>query len=138
MSQTSLVVCVPEAEVLVANLRQQYDPAASLGMPAHIMLMYPFAPLQDFVHAAVFERLQDIANRFTVFDFSLASVGRFPRVAYLQPEPATPFIALTQAVWNAFAQYRTAAASGGSSGSAIVPHVTAANGSAQDADLAQR
>ncbi len=118
---------------MVASLRAQYDPAARLGMPAHITLMFPFVPRQE-LNALALGRLQDIANCFSAFDFSLASVGRFPRTAYLEPHPASVFIELTQAVFQVFAPDRLCAQSGVH---AIVPHVTAANGNAQHAELAQ-
>ena len=35
---------IGEAGPIVAPLRLQYDRAASLGVPAHITLLYPFRP----------------------------------------------------------------------------------------------
>ncbi len=117
---------------MVAGLRDRFDPAAKLGMPAHITLAFPFMP-PETVSPAVLQRLQGIANRFTTFDYSLAGVGRFPRAAYLEPVPAAPFIALTQAVFQAFPQHPP---NTGSSNT-VVPHVTVANGSADAADAVQ-
>src|ERR1051325_8060387 len=41
-SESALVVLVPEAEVFAKPFRDQYDPSAAAGMPAHITLLYPF------------------------------------------------------------------------------------------------
>ena len=39
------------------------------------------------------------------FEFSLARVARFPATAYLEPEPAAPFIALTESLFREFPQF---------------------------------
>ena len=43
MSQTALIITVPEAEQLVGEYRDRYDPSAMFGVPAHLSLLYPFA-----------------------------------------------------------------------------------------------
>ena len=40
--ESALVVLVPEAEVVVKSFRDQYDPLAANGCPAHVTLLYPF------------------------------------------------------------------------------------------------
>jgi hypothetical protein len=40
--ESALVVLVPEAEAATKPFRDQYDPAAAAGVPAHITLLYPF------------------------------------------------------------------------------------------------
>ena len=37
--QSALVVLVPEAEGLVKDFRDRYDPSATAGVPAHITLL---------------------------------------------------------------------------------------------------
>ena len=44
MPETALVVEVPEAEPLVSQWRAQHDWSAQRGVPAHITILYPFAP----------------------------------------------------------------------------------------------
>ena len=41
-SESALVVLVPEAEAIAKPFRDQYDPSAAAGVPAHITLLYPF------------------------------------------------------------------------------------------------
>jgi 2'-5' RNA ligase len=76
--ESALVVLVPEAEALVKPFRDQYDPSAAAGMPAHITVLYPFKPPQDLT-AAVVTALQELFTRFSSFTFSLAHVRRLPR-----------------------------------------------------------
>jgi O-methyltransferase involved in polyketide biosynthesis len=44
-SETALVVMAAEAEAQVAPIRSIHDPAAALGVPAHITLLHPFVPV---------------------------------------------------------------------------------------------
>ena len=46
MPETALVIAVPEAEPLVSDWRAQHDWSAQRGVPAHITLLYPFAPIE--------------------------------------------------------------------------------------------
>ena len=41
---SALLVEVPEAEPLVRQWRMDLDPHAALGVPAHITVLFPFAP----------------------------------------------------------------------------------------------
>lgn len=66
------------------------------------------------------------------FDFSLSKVGRFPLTAYLAPEPAEPFVALTQRLAKAFPDFPPFAGAFDT----IVPHLTIAHGDAADAEVA--
>ncbi len=50
--------------------------------------------------AADLAALQSIAAADTPIAFSLTSVGRFDHALYLVPEPAGPFVALTDAIWS--------------------------------------
>lgn len=120
---SALAVEVPEAEPLVAPLRERHDPTACLGVPAHITVLVPFmAPrlLTEVVEHQI-ERL--IATQ-AEFSFELTRVGRFPGVAYLAPDPAQPFIELTRSVVRAFPGYPPYAGQF----SCIVPHLTVAHG----------
>jgi hypothetical protein len=42
--ESAVLLCVPEAEALVGTWRQQHDPSAARGVPAHVPLLYPFLP----------------------------------------------------------------------------------------------
>ena len=101
MSITALAVDVPEAERLVGSLREQHDPTTRLGVPAHITVLVPFmAPEQ--LTPAIEARLERTFRMHPAFDFALAGVGRFPGVAFLAPEPAARFMALTEAMVSEF------------------------------------
>jgi 2'-5' RNA ligase len=100
--ESALMVLVPEAETLAKPFRDRYDPSAAAGVPAHVTLLYPFKPPDD-VDQAVIERLRDCFRRFAAFQFSLASVRRFPdAVLYLAPEPDEPFRRLVRAICDLY------------------------------------
>lgn len=120
---TAFVVAVPEAEARVASLRARFDPSAALGVPAHITVLHPFMP-PAMVTPEVLERAATALRGLRTFDFVLAQVARFPDVLYLAPQPAAPFVALTEALVRAFAQYPPF----GGAHDSIVPHLTVAQG----------
>lgn len=132
MAQTGLIVRVAEAEPRVAHLRERFHPVAKLGVPAHITVLYPFMP-PECIDGAVVRQIQEAVGGVAAFGFTLATVGRFPATAYLAPEPAAPFIALTQSLAQAFPDFPPF----GGEFETIVPHLTVAHGCATDADTAQ-
>jgi len=67
-SESALTVNVPEAEPYVGALRGRCDPAAKLGVPAHINVLYPFIPPERITHAIV-RRVRDTLSSFAAFDF---------------------------------------------------------------------
>lgn len=133
MGVTAFIVRVPEAEPCVRELRLRYDATARLGVPAHVTILGPF---MDAAHisADVLERVTRAIRSVPSFDFRLAAVGRFPSVAYLAPEPAEPFVALTLALVAAFPDYPPY--EGRHDG--ITPHLTAAFGTEEDAEDAAK
>lgn len=123
MSESAFIVPVPEAEPHVATLRARHDPAAALGIPAHVTILFPFmAP--NHVTDAVLARARAIIALAEAFAFALADVRRFPQTLYLAPEPAEPFIGLTEALVRAFPEYPPY----GGAFATVVPHVTVAHG----------
>jgi len=103
-AETALIVPVPEAEPVVGPWRATLDTAASWGVPAHITVLYPFLPLAE-VDAQVLDTLAGIVARTPRIDLTLTRVDWFGDIAaWLAPEPAEPFRALTMAVWRAFPQ----------------------------------
>ncbi len=131
MPESAFIVRVPEAEDLVASLRDRFDPSARIGVPAHITVLVPFMP-HESITPAVRRAAQTALSRVGSFAFSLARVGRFPATAYLAPEPEEPFIALTDALVRAFPEFPPFRGAH----SSIVPHLTVANGNAAEAELA--
>lgn len=132
MAISAFAVKVPAAEPLVADLRAQFDATAKLGVPPHITVLVPFMPPQR-ITPAVLGRAQRALDRVPAFSFSLAAVARFPATAYLVPEPAGPFIALTGALVNAFPDFLPY---GGAHEGGVVPHLTVAHGDVAQADAA--
>jgi 2'-5' RNA ligase len=131
MFETAFIVHVPEAEACVAALRERFDASLRLGVPAHITVLVPFmAP--DRITPSVFARIQAALSQIPSFAFSLGQVGRFPATAYLAPEPAEPFIALTEALVRKFPEFPPFRGEHES----IVPHLTVANGDASEAAVA--
>jgi 2'-5' RNA ligase len=115
--RTALIVAVPEAERLVSELRLAYDSSAALGVPAHITILFPFAPPKEIDEHA----LADVIARQPAFAFELTSVERFgAEITYLAPEPSGPFTALTRMVeerWPEYPPYEGAH-------EVVVPHLT--------------
>jgi 2'-5' RNA ligase len=94
-------------------------------------VLAPFMP-PGKVTAEVMGRLRRVLSALPSFSFELRRVGRFAATAYLAPEPATPFVSLTQAIVAEFPDYP----SYGGAHREIVPHLTVADGDAGLADLA--
>jgi 2'-5' RNA ligase len=95
--ETALLATVPAAEPLVGALRRRYDAAAGAGIPAHVTVLYPFLDVSR-IDAGVIGALTGLFGRQEPFEVEFACCGRFPDVLFLAPEPAAPFVALTEAV----------------------------------------
>lgn len=131
MSQTGFIVRVPQAEARVAGLRERFDASAALGVPAHITLLFPFmAP--EAIDGAVLQGIRDALAGACAFDFVLARAARFPATACLAPEPAAPFIDLTDRLARRFPAYPPF----GGEFASVIPHLTVAHGDAALAELA--
>jgi hypothetical protein len=129
--ESALYVEVPSAEPLVGELRLAYDSTAAAGIPAHVTVLYPFLEPRA-IDDAVERDLGQIAGGMEPFDLVLGRTGRFPTVLWLAPEPAAPFIALTDAVtarWPDHPPY-------GGSYDEVIHHLTVAD-SASDGVLAE-
>jgi 2'-5' RNA ligase len=103
MPRTALIVVVPEAEPLVGEWRERYD-NASLGIPAHVTLLFPFV-LREVVDDALLEELRALFATQPSFSFSLPRVARFPDVAWLAPVPDAPFRRLTELIVSSYPDY---------------------------------
>jgi 2'-5' RNA ligase len=123
---TAFVVAVPEAEALVSDLRSRFDPSAALGVPAHVTVLHPFMPPAQLT-PEVLARAAAALIGLEPFDFRLARAERFPGVLYLAPEPAAPFVAMTEALVRAFPAFPPF----GGIHDRIMPHLTVAQGDEQ-------
>lgn len=131
MPITAFAVQVPSAESLVAALRARFDPTVKMGVPAHISILVPFME-PACVTPAVLTKAQEALKEVSSFKFTLSRVGRFPTTAYLAPEPAGPFIAMTTALVRAFPEFPPYCGEHAE----VIPHLTVAHGDAESADLA--
>ncbi len=129
---SALVVHVPEAEPLVADLRLHFDPSAAEGVAAHVTVLVPFVAPEVVTHDDL-AALARLCAGVPAFDCRFAEVRRFPATAWLAPEPAAPFVALTRAVMARFPGLQPY----GGRHPEIVPHLTVADGRAADADVAE-
>ncbi len=96
-SESALVILtrLPDA---IERIRQLYDPAAALGVPPHVTIMYPFLPPAE-ITGEVRRQLQGLAGRQPRFKYSLPRLLEWPDgVRVLAAEPAFPFRALMSAV----------------------------------------
>ena len=113
-------IAVPFAIPLaVAELRSSWDRAASAGAQPHVTVLYPFLPERELT-PAVERELASIAATIRPFEVRFATVQRFDGVVWLEPEPAAPFRALTDAVvarWPAWPPY-------GGLFDEVIPHLT--------------
>jgi hypothetical protein len=128
---SAFIVRVPEAEACVGPLRERFDASVRLGVPAHITVLVPFMSPQ-LVTEAVLGRAERALSDVSAFSFSLSKVQRFPATTYLAPEPAAPFIALTESLVRAFPAYPPFAGAFES----VIPHLTVAHGNASEAERA--
>ena len=123
MPETALVIVVPEAEPLVSEWRAQYDWSAQHGVPAHITLLYPFAPTER-IDGELLRQLRELFGSEAEISFELARVARFPEVAWLAPEPSEPFKALTDLIAARFPDYPPYEGAH----DVVIPHLTVAEG----------
>lgn len=80
--ESAIILAVPEVEPLVGALRQQGDPSAEHGVPAHVTLLYPFVDDPD---AGIVEELRFFFAGVEGFALDFVAVGEFPEVVYLAP-----------------------------------------------------
>jgi 2'-5' RNA ligase len=132
MAQSALIIRVPEAEPLVQSLRERFDPSAAQGVPAHITILYPFMP-PERISEDVLTTIRQTLSKMAPFDFRLSGVGRFPATVYLVPQPAEPFVELTQCLVLRFPEYPPY----GGEHQDVVPHLTVAHGDPRQVTAAE-
>jgi hypothetical protein len=88
-----------------------------------VTVLYPFVPARR-AGPELTEALRETFAPLAPFDFVLTELRRFPGVLYLAPEPAAPFVALTEACvarWPEHPPYAGAYAE-------VIPHLSLAEG----------
>ncbi len=81
-----MLLHVPEAEPLVGAWRTEGDPAAAMGIPAHVTLLYPFLPTER-IDEGVLAELSWFFSHVDAFDVGFHAVREFAGsgVVYLDP-----------------------------------------------------
>ena len=119
-THTALIAEIPAAEHAVGAHRAALDRAASWGVPAHITLVFPFLP-PDAINPAVLATVGEIAAAQPAIDLTMNRIAWFgDTVVWLAPNPARPFIALTEALVARFPQAQPY----GGAFDEVVPHLT--------------
>jgi 2'-5' RNA ligase len=103
------------------EIRRLHDPAATLGVPAHVTLLYPFLPVAE-LRPSVRRALVDIARNEGPFEVEFAQIGRFPGTVYLTPDPPGPYARLTTAIASRFPEQPPY----GGAFDEVIPHLTLA------------
>ncbi|MDE3130550.1 MAG: 2'-5' RNA ligase family protein [Acidobacteriota bacterium] len=119
--ESAVVVRVPAFDAPIASLRKRFGlPLKPNGVPPHITVIVPFLPRAELSEAGELPALRAICGAASRFEVRFARTARFPRVLYLVPEPAEPFVALSRALiarWPQIVPYADAR-------KPIVPHLT--------------
>ena len=120
-AESALVVRVPEAEGAIERCRAAGGAVDDTG--PHVTLLYPFVP-PHALNAALLSSLEMVVGRCEPFVFDLVRIARFSDAVYLAPEPARPFLELTEAITRAWPRYPPY----GGRFPEVIPHVTLVGG----------
>ncbi len=121
LSESAIVILVPEAEALVESFRQQYDPSAARGMPSHVTMLYPFKPPSELTPDMI-RKLGELFANCSCFTVVFPEARCLPGVLYLAPIPQTPFRRLIRLLARNFPEtppYRAQF-------TGVIPHLTVA------------
>lgn len=126
MTETAIVVAVPEAAPAIDSIRRVHTSGGLDGIPAHVTLLYPFMA-RELLSEAVVDKAGNALAPFPPFDVSLAELRWFdasPAVLYLAPVPAEPFVRMVGALAETFPDYPPY----GGAHAGVIPHLTVAEG----------
>jgi 2'-5' RNA ligase len=118
MTESAIVVRI-RVPAAIERLRRAHDRSARLGVPAHVTILYPFAPaaaLDPSIRADV----ASIAAEIRAFRVTFATAARWPGVAYLEPRPVGPFTGLIDRAAARFPAYPPY----GGTIAEVIPHLT--------------
>ncbi|MGR3660773.1 MAG: 2'-5' RNA ligase family protein [Paracoccaceae bacterium] len=119
MTETALILPLEPVDRRVDAFRDRFDPAARLGVPAHITLIFPFMPLEDF-GVDEEQALKALMLARAGFPYVLDRVETFDEVAYLAPELEEPFMDLIRCLTRVFPDYLPY----GGAFERVIPHLT--------------
>lgn len=121
--ETAVLIVPPfEVQAFAAPLRRKSMPDRWMHVPAHLTLLYPFAPPAE-VDGAL-PRLRQALSSLPPFDVTLDRYGRFPTAIVLEPADAQPLLNLHRRLAAAFPEYPIY---GGEFGHELRPHLTLAH-----------
>jgi 2'-5' RNA ligase len=103
--KSALLVPIPEVGSLVAQWRDELDPAATRGIPAHVTVLFPFAAPSS-INESMIEVLTAVLESSERFAVVFNETKWFDdRVLYLAPDPDSGFRRLSQALQTAFPEF---------------------------------
>ena len=117
--ETALVIVIEGAGPFDAVRRDFAVAAVTRGIPFHVTLLYPFAPLVELTDEVRAETRSFFAER-RPFEFRLTHLAAWPRVVYAVPEPDTELRGCMQALFAHFPQWLPY----GGAHDVVVPHAT--------------
>jgi 2'-5' RNA ligase len=121
---TAVVISFPEVAPVVDGWRERTcSDKPSIGIPAHVTLLFPFVPVEK-VGDEVRADLRAIFAATEPFSVTFAEARRWPGVVYLAPEPPGPFVRLTEMIverWPDYPPYEGIHET-------VIPHLTVAYG----------
>jgi 2'-5' RNA ligase len=101
MALSGLIVEAAAGEAVDA-WRRRLDPQALLGVPAHVTVLFPFVPPDQF-DADTESELTRLFAATPTFDFRLVDTAWFgDDILWLAPEPSEPFRQLTRTLADSF------------------------------------
>ena len=125
--RSAIVVPLALPESLEA-IRQEHVAIARLGVPAHVTLLFPFVPASSLQSVDVARAAGAIAGT-EAFEVEFRAARTFDPgpteegAVWLAPDPPEPFIAMTEALVEAFPGYLPY----GGIHDTVIPHLTLAN-----------
>jgi hypothetical protein len=120
---TALIVRVPAADDAVSSWRLAHDSSASLGVPAHVTVLFPWKPNKTITDADL-AALRDLCGSFTPFDAEFVAVEDSGDVVWMRPRPEDPFRLLTAAIWEQWPEHPPYEGRFDD----LIPHLTIADG----------
>jgi 2'-5' RNA ligase len=96
-SLTLLALMLPDADLVIGDLRDQHDPSAKRDLGAHITIRFDWLSANR-ITATDHDCIASICASTPTIVVTLARVAEFPRVVYLEPEPAAPIEALAKRI----------------------------------------
>lgn len=125
----SAIIVPIRLPAVLESIRMREVASARAGAPAHVTLLFPFAPAAE-LDASLLARVTEVVASVPAFDVAFhrarvweAGGGAPEGVVWLEPEPSAPFVRLTEALARAFPEFPLY----GGLHDTIIPHLTIAS-----------